>query len=83
MRCHADPIGRLLNWRPLVWVGTLSYSLYLWQEPFLNHFRPSRVTTYPLNLALAVACAIASFYLVEQPILTWRAQRAARAAAGA
>lgn len=83
VRCHTDPIGRLLNWRPLVWVGTLSYSLYLWQEPFLNRFHPSRATTYPLNLALAVACAIASFYLVEQPILTWRAQRAARAAAGA
>ncbi len=81
VRCHADPIGRVLNWRPLVWLGTLSYSLYLWQEPFLNHYRPTHVTTYPLNLGLAFGCAVASFYLIEQPILTWRAQRAARAAA--
>ena len=81
VRCHADPIGRVLNWRPLVWLGTLSYSLYLWQEPFLNHYRPTQVTTYPLNLGLAFGCAVASFYLIEQPILTWRAQRAARAAA--
>lgn len=83
VRCHADPIGRVLNWRPLVWLGTLSYSLYLWQEPFLNHFRPSRATTYPLNLALAFACAVASYYLVEKPILTWRAQRAAARRAAA
>ena len=71
----------MLNWGPLVWLGTLSYSLYLWQEPFLNHFRPTRATTYPLNLVLAFGCAVASYYLIEKPILTWRAQRAARAAA--
>src|SRR5581483_11285445 len=25
---------RLLNWGPVVWLGQISYSLYLWQEPF-------------------------------------------------
>src|SRR5262249_49870075 len=28
-------VGRVLNWAPLAFVGTLSYSLYLWQQPFL------------------------------------------------
>ena len=30
--------GRVLNTRPLIALGVLSYSLYLWQEPFL-YFR--------------------------------------------
>ena len=30
------PIKRLTNWRPLVFVGTFSYSLYLVHEPFLR-----------------------------------------------
>jgi peptidoglycan/LPS O-acetylase OafA/YrhL len=29
-------IRRLFSWRPLVWVGTFSYSLYLIHEPFLQ-----------------------------------------------
>lgn len=28
--------GRILNWRPLVHIGILSYSLYLWQQLFLG-----------------------------------------------
>ena len=26
--------GRFLNWKPVAFIGTLSYSLYLWQQPF-------------------------------------------------
>jgi peptidoglycan/LPS O-acetylase OafA/YrhL len=77
-RCVRNPddiLGRLLNWAPLVWLGTLSYSLYLWQEPFLNQYAKSQVNTFPLNLVLAFTCAVASFYLVEQPFLAWRDRR--------
>ena len=74
-----DLVGVVLNWRPLVWLGTLSYSLYLWQEPFVNHYRHGTVNSFPLNLGLAFACALASYYLIEKPILDWRARRAARA----
>jgi peptidoglycan/LPS O-acetylase OafA/YrhL len=28
---------RLLNSTPAVWLGKISYSLYLWQQPFLSH----------------------------------------------
>jgi peptidoglycan/LPS O-acetylase OafA/YrhL len=28
-------LGRVLEWQPLRWIGTISYSLYLWQEIFL------------------------------------------------
>ncbi|MBK9035848.1 MAG: acyltransferase [Myxococcales bacterium] len=83
VRMHDDPFGRVLNWRPLVWVGTLSYSLYLWQEPFLDHNQRSFANAYPLNLVLACLCAVTSYYLIEKPVLDWRGRVAARRRAAA
>ncbi len=67
-----DRLGRLLNTAPLVWIGTLSYSLYLWQQPFLNRHASSILQAFPLNLILAVAVAHASYFLVERPFLRLR-----------
>lgn len=73
-----DIFGKVLNWSPLVWIGTLSYSLYLWQEPFLNHLARSELNTFPVNLILALICAVGSYYLIEKPTLALRDRRAAR-----
>jgi len=59
----------ILNWRPIAWIGTLSYSLYLWQQPFLNRSAHLPWNQFPANLALAVGAACMSLYLVEKPIL--------------
>ncbi len=72
IRYPETPVGRLLNVRPLVYMGTLSYSLYLWQQIFLNRKEPQFYTAFPLNLALAVVCAVVSFHFIEQPFLRWR-----------
>lgn len=63
---------RLLDLAPLRALGVLSYSLYLWQEPFLDpdHGGPARA--FPLNLVLSFACALASYFLVERPFLALR-----------
>jgi peptidoglycan/LPS O-acetylase OafA/YrhL len=74
-RCVRRPqgvLGRVLNARPLVFVGTLSYSLYLWQQPFLNRNSGAAIAAFPLNLVLASVCALLSYYLVEQPALRVR-----------
>jgi peptidoglycan/LPS O-acetylase OafA/YrhL len=64
--------GRLLNWRPIVHVGVLSYSLYLWQNAFLNPDWNAWPAKLPVNLLLAYVMAVASYHLVEQPVLRLR-----------
>lgn len=70
-------IGRVLNAAPLMFVGWISYSLYLWQQLFLNRASDALITSFPLNLLLAVTAAIASYVIVERPSL--RARRAIEA----
>ncbi len=82
-RITTGPIFELLNTRFLMWIGALSYSIYLWQEPFLNHNAHMGFTTWPVNLGLALLCAIGSYYLIERPFFELRdaRARAARCAA--
>jgi peptidoglycan/LPS O-acetylase OafA/YrhL len=63
---------RALNWFPVVWLGKISYSLYLWQELFCSN--PSLKMGYFLVLP-ALACACLSYYCVEQPMLRLRDKR--------
>jgi peptidoglycan/LPS O-acetylase OafA/YrhL len=69
----------ILNSAPFVWVGSISYSLYLWQQPFLNRWSSAPWAAFPLNLALAVLFAAASYYLVEEPFLKLRELRSPKA----
>lgn len=68
-------LGRLLETAPLVWLGTISYSLYLWQQPFVNRLATGWFARVPVNFAFAFVGALASYYLVERPILRWRTRR--------
>jgi len=65
-------IGALLNARPLVFVGLLSYSIYLWQQPFLNRASAAGVNAFPANILIAAAAALTSYYAIEQPSLRLR-----------
>jgi peptidoglycan/LPS O-acetylase OafA/YrhL len=62
-------VGRVLNARPVVWVGLLSYSLYVWQQPFSDPGGHAWWQGVPVGLGLAVGCAVLSRYLVERPFL--------------
>jgi len=67
MRLHHGPVGRVLNWQPIVWIGTLSYSIYLWQQPFL--LSPRLQLSFPLAMVCILLVASASYYIVERPFL--------------
>jgi peptidoglycan/LPS O-acetylase OafA/YrhL len=66
--------SRVLNARPLATLGLLSYSLYLWQQPFLHHRLEAVHTTFPLNLVLAFGVALLSYLALERPLLRLRSR---------
>jgi peptidoglycan/LPS O-acetylase OafA/YrhL len=67
------PVARLLSFAPLVFIGRISYGLYLWHYPlfiWLNSARTGLTGSglLALRLGVSLVVAIASFYLVERPI---------------
>lgn len=66
-------VGRALSWRPIVWIGLISYSLYLWHWPllvFCDHYLFIEPPTDLLRagfLILSVPIAWLSWYWVETP----------------
>ncbi|MBV9998732.1 MAG: acyltransferase [Verrucomicrobia bacterium] len=60
---------RFLNWRPVAYIGVLSYSLYVWNNLFLNGEGHWMVNTFPLNFVCVAGTAAASHYLIEKPFL--------------
>jgi peptidoglycan/LPS O-acetylase OafA/YrhL len=61
----------VLNIKPVIYVGTLSYSIYLWQQPFVR-YQGTGLTTFPFNLGVIGILAAISYYCVEQPFLRVR-----------
>jgi peptidoglycan/LPS O-acetylase OafA/YrhL len=69
---YAGKIGKVLNSKPMVFLGVMSYSIYLWQQPFLNPFSASIISRFPVNLILVGAASLASYYCIERPSLRLR-----------
>ena len=74
----------LLEAKPLVWVGRISYGLYLWHYPMFKWIKyvsapwPVKLT---LGLLATFGVASVSFYLMERPLLRFK-NRFARASVG-
>jgi peptidoglycan/LPS O-acetylase OafA/YrhL len=60
---------RVMNWKPLMFIGLLSYSIYLWQQPW---FFSGLELPLMLKLCGIFICSLISFYAVEEPFLRWR-----------
>lgn len=76
----ATPAHALLSWRPMVTIGLLSYSLYLWHWPVLALSRWTigiHQETIPLQLLLIGGLAWLSYRYIERPFRTsrWPASR--------
>jgi peptidoglycan/LPS O-acetylase OafA/YrhL len=67
-----DTAFRFLNTKPLVKIGVFSYSLYIWQQLFLNSTSTSVLNRFPLNLLLVCAAATFSYFWIEVPFLRLR-----------
>jgi peptidoglycan/LPS O-acetylase OafA/YrhL len=69
------PLARLLSWTPLVYLGRLSYGLYLWNMLFMNGFnqvfghKPIHAGWGGLLwVAVLVGVADVSYRFVETPL---------------
>jgi len=66
-------VARALSVRPVVWIGKVSYGMYLWHWPAAVWLTPARTGLSGASLALTrlgattVVTAL-SFYLIERPI---------------
>ncbi|HEX3897587.1 MAG TPA: acyltransferase [Mycobacteriales bacterium] len=73
-------VSRFLAWRPISYLGQISYGVYLWNSTLglyvgtlvSRHHQFERGTLW---LTMTLAVAIASFHLIEQPILRRVSQR--------
>jgi peptidoglycan/LPS O-acetylase OafA/YrhL len=88
-----SPVRGVLSAPPLVWVGRISYGLYLWHWPVQvaltgPHLGIDGAALALVRVGATVALATVSFYCVEQPIRRgalgrrWRPALAPVAAAG-
>ncbi len=70
-----SPAGKLLELRPLVAVGKISYGLYLWHYPISMALYLHRLPSpwvIGLGIPASFICAALSYWFVERPALRWR-----------
>jgi peptidoglycan/LPS O-acetylase OafA/YrhL len=65
-------VGRMLSWRPLVGLGLISYSAYLWHQPLFAFTKHALLADLPTDLAIVlcaatIVLACLSWRYVEQP----------------
>lgn len=70
---HSFINKKILSFRPLVFIGLISYPLYLWHWPILTFARI--IHGGELSLSISIVCLLASFtisfltfFLIEKPI---------------
>ena len=70
--CPLPPLARALAFRPLRWIGGISYGLYLWHWPIIRivaGWELPQVATIAAEYSISFAIATVSYYSMEQPIL--------------
>jgi peptidoglycan/LPS O-acetylase OafA/YrhL len=67
--------ARVLNTKTFVFIGTLSYSIYIWQQLFLQSWHDMSMPARCLVYLIAVAAASAgSYFLIERPFLQMKSR---------
>ena len=69
------PLRGLFEFPPLVWLGQVSYGIYLWHIGvfwMLGKLGVGGAWFWPASLAALVAVAALSFYALERPMLRFK-----------
>lgn len=65
----------ILEWKPLAWLGTVSYGLYLWHVPIIDmciRFIGDNPKAYLMAVPLSIYLAAFSYYFIEKRFLDLR-----------
>src|SRR5207248_11577377 len=69
VRKPSGRVGRVLNAPAAKYIGVLSYSIYLWQQLFLDRESTATLATFPINIIALAVVAVGSYYVIERPSL--------------
>lgn len=77
-------VSHFITWKPIVFLGQISYGVYLWQQLFLGFPIPGleSIRSFPVGLAATVVVATLSFHLVERPLNRVRDRLRTRSGSG-
>ncbi|MGV0627156.1 DUF459 domain-containing protein [Mycolicibacter minnesotensis] len=81
-------VARTLSWAPLVWLGTISYGVYLWHWPVFLVLNGERTgwsgwALFAVRCAATLLLAAVSWWVLEEPIRRWRPSRVSMLPLGA
>ena len=79
--CPLHRVRRLLSAVPMVWLGTVSYGIYLWHGTIFDFFHARGMTSMayaPLAIGLSIAAAALSHRCLEMPVRQWARARTER-----
>lgn len=77
----ASPLGRILDWGPIGWIGVRSYGIYLWHWPVFMLTRPeldlrmSEPAIFAIRVVLTLVVSALSYTFLEHPIRTGAIER--------
>jgi hypothetical protein len=67
-----DLVGKVLSWKPIVGIGLISYSMYLWHYPIFAFARIADIDGLHndekyLLILLSIVLSIVSYFIIEKP----------------